>query len=118
MQGVTASLTAEVNIFGGSNSGQVFAQNDSSVDVRGGSVAREFVALDGSAISIFGSGFNLPIGDIGARSGTLTGFLSDGTPLNNSFVRATTAKITLVPEPSTALLFATGLATMAVRRRR
>ena len=68
-------------------------------------------------MEIHGSDFNLPFGDITATSGTLTGILADGTPLNVDFGRASTATITLVPEPSTALLLAAGLVGLATRRR-
>jgi hypothetical protein len=65
-----------------------------------------------------GTGFNLPCGDITAISGTLTGTLLDGTPINNDVGRASTATIRLVPEPSTALLLAFGLVGIAAGRRR
>ncbi len=76
------------------------------------------VSIDQSTVEIIGSGFNLPLGNITALSGTLTGSLSDGTPLNISFGRASTATITLVPEPNTGLLVMTGILGLAAWRRR
>ncbi len=61
------------------------------------------------------------------KTGTLTGVLRSGETLNAIFTRDVdtgdaenpiiTGKIVLVPEPSTALLLASGLAALAVRRR-
>ena len=53
------------------------------------------VAVDLSEITIIGSEFNLPLGELSALSGTLTGTLADGTPLNVELGRESSATITL-----------------------
>ncbi len=62
-------------------------------------------AVHDSQVSIFGSGFNLPLGPIERSgmtepfTGRLTGILSDGTPLDLAYSFGPSATITLVPEP-------------------
>lgn len=75
------------------------------------------LAFKTSEITVWGSGFNDPLGDIAAISGTPTGTLADGMALNIDFGRASRATITLVPEPTTALLLAFGLVGLAAGRR-
>jgi hypothetical protein len=52
-------------------------------------------------VVIFGGFFNFPFGEISSTTGTITGTLADGTPLNANFTRATTATITLVATTDT-----------------
>ena len=87
------------------------------INIFGGSIGG-VVALGSGTITIAGIGFNLPLGNITATSGTLTGVLLDGSALSVTFGRASTATIMLVPEPSTALLLATELLVLARKRRR
>jgi len=49
-------------------------------------------------VTINGSDFNYPFGEVSDNTGTLTGVLADGTPLSVPFVRASSATITLVAE--------------------
>jgi hypothetical protein len=68
----------------------------------------------------------VPYGDLTELTGTLTGTLASGAPINNVFYQGgydhgnwqATGTIRLVPEPSTALLLALGLVGIAVGRRR
>ena len=81
-------------------------------------------------LTIVGSNFAVdgnpvPYGDLVAgSSGTLTGTLASGDSLNNEFLHGVNFEIhvnsiiRLVPEPSTALLLASGVAGLAVRGRR
>jgi hypothetical protein len=68
---------------------------DGMINIYGGSIVADLQAVDSSVITVFGSDFNFPYGDIGTTTGTLAGTLADGTPINASFARATTSRITL-----------------------
>ncbi len=104
------------------------AYHDSIITMSGGTVGRDLLAYDSSIITLIGSNFMVddelvPYGDLSALTGTLTGTLALGGSLNNVFYQggyagSITGTITLVPEPSTALLLAFGLMGLAVRRRR
>jgi hypothetical protein len=69
---------------------------------------------DNAIVTLFGTGFNFPFGDVVPRGGTITGVLQDGTDINLRFGRQTsTAHIVLapagtVPEPSAFALLALG----------
>jgi hypothetical protein len=82
-------------ISGGKILGDITARNPSLTDISGGDLSGNLLALDDSVVRITGTDFNLPLGDITATCGTLTGILADGTPLNLPFGRASTATITL-----------------------
>jgi len=134
------SDAAVLNILGGVIRGGVNAVSDSSVvNITGGffggngdagSVDADagvlnisggtFTEMDifGGSANIFGSGFNFPLGPIPVEFGTLTGTLADGTALNVGFARDPGSPITLIPEPSTALLLASGLVALAMGRMR
>ena len=65
-------------------------------------------------------GIPVPYGDLTALTGTLTGTLLSGDSLYAEFGQGSsyyTGTITLVPEPTTALLLGIGLAGLALRRR-
>ena len=62
----------------------------------GGEIASSLDVRDASRVEIRGDSFNLPAGDVATTSGIISGVLSDGSPLSISFVRASTATITLI----------------------
>ena len=103
---------------GGIIEGDLIAATQGRIRLAGGTINGSMFAFDQSEIIIVGSSFNFPLGPLSGTSGSLTGTLLDGSALDVTFGRATTASITLVPEPSTALLLASGLVAMAVGRRR
>ena len=106
----------QLNVAGGVFHSDLQVQNFAQLFISGGSLNGVIRALDFSATTIVGSGFNFPLGDLSAASGVLTGTLADGTPLDVNFSRASRARITLtlIPEPSTALLLAGGLFALAL----
>ena len=104
-------------VFDGGLLASIRAESDSTVLITGGSVSQNLLALNTSVITIVGEGFNFPLGDIQPIQGTLTGTLSDGTPISMPFGRASTAVIRLVPEPTTGLLLGLGLLGLVVGRR-
>lgn len=125
--------TSEININGGIFEGGLRADQDARINIFGGEIGdllagtRDVVARNDSVITIFGSEFNLPFGDIVAESGLLTGLLLDGTAIEADFLRfdATGSRIILapapVPLPAAIWLFGSGaivLITCSRRRRR
>jgi len=94
---------------------RIFANGTSQIDILGGSIAEDIASNGESTLRIFGADFAVdgspvPLGAIAALSGTLTGELSDGSPLDVPFTRAETATILLteVPEPAAAALLVAG----------
>ena len=91
--------------------------------------ATELRALGSSLLTITGSGFEVdtgggfaPVGagQLAALTGTLRGSLESGDFFEATFLQGGgefTGAIVLVPEPSTVVLLAVGLAALAVRRR-
>jgi len=108
--------------FGGGGVGRIRV-NAGTVEIVGG-VAGDLIANGTGLAEIAGDGFTVnglpvPFGDLVPLSGTLAGVLASGQALPaTTFTRASTATIRLVPEPSTALLLAGGLAGLALRRGR
>jgi len=88
---------------------------DSCANIQGGTVVPwvmrstsefyEIKAYDSSNIYIYGTNFNLPLGEIVSTQGLLTGTLEGGQDIDVQFYRESGASIILVPEPSTLLLF-------------
>lgn len=115
-----------VNVFGGELGDDLRASGSSTVNLFGGSVpviwAGGVTGMHDAVLTIEGSGFNFPYGPITESSGTLTGTLANGDPLNASFKIFSNASIVLaVPEPSSVALLATaafGLVACMWRRRR
>ena len=70
-------------------------------------------------ITVVGTDFNFPLGDLpGGPPGILTGTLADGSPLDVVYASSDGGVITLVPEPTTALLLPCALAGLASAHRR
>lgn len=145
--GVSAEESSSVWIHGGYVDGFVSVQDDATALISGGQIGSgggslvsssgngvvtitggffysNLNATSGGTIRIVGSDFAVggaPVG-LGPLSGSfgleLTGTLADGTSLFiEQFQQSGGGTIVLVPEPSTALLLAGGLAALAVRRR-
>ncbi len=114
---LTVSDEGFLEFWGGNVESDFVTQHTGEAILSGGTIAGSLFALDQSVITIRGSGFNFQMGDIAATSGTLTGFLLDGTPINNPFGRASTATITL-PEPSALTALGSGIAMLALLYRR
>ena len=113
---VGAGASAIVDISGGLFDGQLRASDSSSWLITGGDFS-DLLAVQDASLVIMGTGFNHPLGDIVATSGTITGTLEDETPLNVSFGRASTATITL-PEPNALAALGSGIAMLALLYRR
>jgi energy-converting hydrogenase Eha subunit B len=115
---VIASDDAEAEIVGGTLLAGLLANGQGHATISGGFIASIF-ARDTSRVDLQGTGWNLPLGDIAAVSGTLTGTLADGTPISATFQRDAGATIHLAPEPGALLLAATSwLALGGLARRR
>jgi hypothetical protein len=111
--GLSASALAFVS--GGEIAGDVTASGSGEIEISGGSIGGMLVALDDAEIRVLGGDFNHPLGAISDTSGTLTGVLADGTPIDVPFGRASSATI-LVPEPSPELVHLAALAGLLVVR--
>jgi hypothetical protein len=114
-----------VNVYGGTLSGGSGVITGSAITVNGGTVnlfggsfqagstqlphSTYGIDLYQGTVNIYGSGFNYDLGPLNALEGTLTGTLSDGTPLDLPFSQALLGHIILIPEPSACGLFALGL---------
>lgn len=85
----------------------------------GSSVIPTFLVEDVASLTIRGSAFNRPLGEVSGLTGGISGVLLDGTPFAVNFERALTATIILVPEPGAGLLASSLLPlALAVRRGR
>src|SRR5262249_47188804 len=72
----------------------------------GGTIAQfgSVNAYDTGVITIFGTSFNLPFGAISQTSGTLTGTLGDGSPIDVAFARFASGSIVLgKPAPTVSV---------------
>jgi hypothetical protein len=108
---------ADVYVSGGTIERGTSTSDQSILVIDGGTFGSPIIAFGTSYIYIEGSGFNYPYGPIPVSSGTLTGTLSDGTPLDVEFGRASTAVIEL-PEPSALMALESGIAMLALLYRR
>ncbi|MHC4757607.1 MAG: hypothetical protein ACYTE8_03020 [Planctomycetota bacterium] len=97
-----------INWSGGYNKGIVYSYGTGGhIEISGGELTASagLYADEYGTVTIYGTGFNYPYGEISAASGTLTGTLSNGDSINNSFsIYDENASIVLVasePDPAT-----------------
>jgi hypothetical protein len=116
---LVAANFGSAHLVGGHVEGDLVTANYGYASLWGGTIAGSLLALDISLIWIHGSDFNYPTDEIFETSGTLTGTLDDGTPINIPFRRDPSAHIWL-PEPSALAALGPGIAMLALlyRRRR
>ena len=103
-----------MEISGGTVFGDLQMGGTAVATLSGGAILGQLGVRDDSQLVIWGRDFNLPLGEVEQLAGLVSGTLSDGTPMRNAFVRETGATLTLVPEPSSALLGLTAIAMLAV----
>lgn len=123
-EGIVASGTTVVTVSGGLVTGRdraISLSGASQLKIVGGQLESiegpTVSAFQDSAITIHGSDFNFPLLEpIEPLRGVLTGTLADGSPVEWSFERESTASIVLVPEPSSQLLGLWGMLGLLWRR--
>lgn len=126
--------SSSITMSGGTRRGGIITFDASSITILGGvqpTTYEELIALDSSAIMIFGTGFAVngaPVGygPIASGEGQLTGTLLSGDLIDSYFCHFgctslardyQTGLITLVPEPATLTLLGLGLLTLCARGR-
>jgi hypothetical protein len=110
---------AHLDMSGGSIGGDLKAAGLAFVVIRGGSIGGSIAALEvWTVIEIHGTSFDMPFGDVLASSGTITGFLDDGSAIAVPFTRGLGATIRLVPEPGATLAGVAALAMLLLLRAR
>jgi hypothetical protein len=124
--------SSSITMSGGTVGDSISAFDSSTVTMSGGVAGSNLFALDAAKLIIVGSDFKVdgvpvPFGDLAALSGVLTGTLASGDPIDNGFFQGgydfgfgslASGTVTLVPEPGTGLIVATGLLGLAAWRRR
>jgi hypothetical protein len=129
--GEAASLTISGGNFTGSLLGVDAGSTTAAIKLRGGTGFTS-IEPDNGTITIFGGNFEvggLPVGygPLQAQSGTLTGILGSGDSIDVGFSQGgaggiANGSIVLafapIPEPGTALLVASGIAALTLRRAR
>lgn len=110
--------TSRVRVTGGEIEGSLLATQNADVEIEHGTIGGTIEARDDASITIYGTGFDLPLGAVGATIGSLTGFLLDGTPFVWDFVRDSTAEIILAPEPEASSLAVLAIGALVALRRR
>lgn len=117
--------TASIGVDDAEIGGSLFANGFSQIELEGGSVAEDIQSNGEATVRIVGMDFAVdgapvPFGPVAALSGTLTGSLSDGSPLANAFTRGEGATILLVavPEPGAPWMLLGGAGVLAACGRR
>jgi hypothetical protein len=88
---------SQVILSGGSTAENIMTNDDSYVFVSGGFIDGMLNPKHNSQITVYGTGFNYPrLGYIADTSGTLTGTLANGNPIDTTFVRDGNGAILLV----------------------
>jgi hypothetical protein len=114
---VNAAGFSTINVFGGTMGG-VSATGSGTMNIFGG-LFESLQSNDLGTVNIFGFDLELSGVPTSTGGGLLTGTLKDGTILNATvFEGSGSINLHLIPEPSATLLFATGLAVVAVAQRR
>lgn len=120
---LVATNSSTVYMTGGSVGDDIRVRNSSVFHLSGGLVSDTVAARENATLYIYGYGFNWDYGAIAAGTGTITGFLSDGTAINYAFDRGTSGNYTGTIElvyavPSPAGIALLGLAGIFRSRRR
>ncbi|MCE5184925.1 MAG: hypothetical protein LLF76_02225 [Planctomycetaceae bacterium] len=102
---------AQVQICGGSVRA-LGAYSTGTVTIKGGNVQNLTVGSEfdsaAATVEIYGSAFNLPFGEVTALSGTITGTLENGDPLDVAFTRDPTSKIVLIQSSTDDIIIDNG----------
>ncbi len=94
---------AEVSISGGAISNNISVNDDSQLFISGGFIGGTLFTKFNSHTTVIGTEFNYPLGYIPDTSGTITGTLANGDPLDIPFVREGNGAI-LLKDPDISLI--------------
>jgi hypothetical protein len=114
---------SRVSVYGGTISDDIRVRNSAVLNLYGGTITDSVAARENAILNIYGSGFNFADGPIAANTGTITGYLMDGTAFSYVFDRGTTGNYTgtinlfTVPEPGTLGLAGTAALGLFLLRR-
>jgi len=104
----------------------ISSYHDAQIHIYGGNILsyknpNDFTAINAygqSKIYIYGSSFNLPLGQIQDTNGLLLGVLDDGKLIDINYKRDSTASIYLVPEPNSLCFFGLGFLSIVKKKKR
>ena len=102
----------------------MYAYDDSTVNVSGGTMPENLWAFDNSTLTIIGTFDSFAYGDYTDGDSLddqfLTGEVLDGTPINNTVKILNSGTVTLqaIPEPSCFAVFGIGACGLVLVRRR
>jgi len=119
---LNALTNSRVKVYGGTILDDIRVRNNAVLDLYGGSIGDSVAARESATLNIYGWGFNYADGAIADDTGTITGFLLDGTPISYVFDRGTTGAYTgtinlvTIPEPATLTLAGLAFAATCVIR--
>ncbi len=100
--GIRAEEDSNVNIVGGSYGGSLVTADVSTAAIRGGALEGSIYAEDLGEIHIRGYRFSLPLGEIEAQGTSITGILEDDTAFDITATRDLDARVVL--ESGTAVI--------------
>jgi hypothetical protein len=109
-------------ISGGTTDASLSVSGNGVLTINGGDVFSQGLSVNGGIVRIVGSDFMVNgqpvgLGTVSVDFGGLEATLADGSYFASVFSRTNGGTIVLVPEPSTGLLLAGGLALLGRRRR-
>jgi len=115
---VRASDSASVDIHDDAHVHSLITVGAGTVSISGAEHLGDLSATHTSVITIYGTGFNYPYGEIPDASGRLTGTLANGDPLDTAFDINGDASVVLTPEPSALALLSLAVVALPGRLRR
>jgi len=115
---VQACDSSSLDIRDDAHVNMLIAVGASTVSLSGDGHLSDLSASHTSVITVYGTGFNYPYGEIPDASGRLIGTLANGDPIDTAFNIHDDASIVLAPEPSTLVVLSLAVVALPADRRR